>query len=169
MRARPILITLTMILAAVVVQTTIFAPGNLQPFGVAPNIVLLVVIAAARYLDAEPAILSGFTAGLLVDLLGGSPLGLWAIALTAVAFAVVKLRDRVSDSPLALAAAVFGFTLMGQVVFVVLGTLFGQGAISDPQVLRKLLLPAVYNVILAAPVFILTRPLFTRRERGWAL
>ena len=73
--ARPVALSILLVLVAVVIQTTLFGPGRIQPFGAAPMLVLAVVIACARYLDSEPALLLGFTAGLLLDLLGGSRAG----------------------------------------------------------------------------------------------
>lgn len=169
MRSRPVVIALGLVVLAVVLQTTIFAPGNIQPFGAAPNLVLLVVIGCARYLDPEPALLVGFTGGLLVDLLSSSPLGLWAMVLTAVTFLTLKVRRRATDGPVAIAAGVFALTLIGQVLFVFAGTLFGQKTIEDPEVLRKLFLPALYNLILAPPVFWGIRAALRPRERSWAL
>jgi len=169
MRPRPVLIALTLIVVAVVLQTTLFAAGNIQPFGVAPNLVVLVLIGCVRYLEPEASILVGFTAGLLMDMLAGSPLGLWAMSLTAVAYAGVKLRPRADDGPIVLAVGVFGLTFLGQLVFVLVGTLFGLGLIGDDELLRKLLLPAVYNVVLAYPVFLVTRLALRFRQRSWVL
>ena len=169
MRGRRVVIALGLVVLAVVLQTTVFAPGRIQPFGAAPNLVLLVVIGCARFLDPEPALLVGFTGGLLVDLLSSSPLGLWAMVLTAVTFVALKVRRRAADGPLVVAGGVFALTLLGQVLFVFVGTLFGQKTIEDPQIVRKLLLPAIYNVILAAPVLWGIRALLRPSQRSWAL
>ena len=169
MRGRHVVIALGLVVLAVVLQTTVFAPGRIQPFGAAPNLVLLVVIGCARFLDPEPALLVGFTGGLLVDLLSSSPLGLWAMVLTAVTFVALKVRSRAADGPLVVAAGVFALTLLGQVLFVFVGTLFGQRTIEDPQVIRKLLLPALYNVILGAPVLWGIRAVLQPSQRSWAL
>ena len=57
----------------VLLQTTFFR--NVRPFGVAPDLVMLAVILAARWLPAEQALVYGFTAGVVMDLLGTTPLG----------------------------------------------------------------------------------------------
>jgi rod shape-determining protein MreD len=167
---RRVLISLIFVFAAVVLQTTVFAPGRIQLFGAAPNLVLLTVVACARYLQAEFAILLGFTGGLMMDLLGGSPIGLWAITLASVAFVTLRLRDRqVEAGRAAKAAAVFGLTLGGQLVFAVLGTLFGLGVVAASGfVAQTLVLPAVYNVVLAPLVFWGTRVTLRPDERIWA-
>jgi rod shape-determining protein MreD len=165
-RHRNTLIALGMVLVALVLQTTLF--NEVRPFGMAPSIVLLTVIACARYLEPEAALLVGFTAGFLTDLVGGSSLGLWAIAMTVVAFATVKLRHREVDGLLIVAAGIFGLTVAGQVVYVVVSTLFGHSTISQPGLWKHLLLPALWNVLLAAPIFWLSSVTMRRGERGWA-
>ncbi|MBT8213235.1 MAG: rod shape-determining protein MreD, partial [Acidimicrobiia bacterium] len=87
-------ISLGLVVIAVILQANLFGPGRIQPFGASPALVMLTVIAVARYLDDEPALLVGFTGGLLQDLLGGQPLGLWALVLTVVAYVTVATRDR---------------------------------------------------------------------------
>lgn len=165
-RHRNTLIALGMVLVALVLQTTLF--NQVRPFGIAPSVVLLTVIACARYLEPEAALLIGFTAGFLTDLVGGSSLGLWAIAMTVVAFATVKLRHREVDGLLVVAAGVFVLTVAGQVMYVIVSTLFGHSTLSQPELWKHLLLPAVWNVLLAAPIFWLSSVTMRRGERGWA-
>jgi rod shape-determining protein MreD len=152
MTGRQIAITLALVVVAVILQTTVFGDGRIQPFGAAPNIVTLVVIATVRYLDPEPGILIGFTAGLLLDLLGGSPLGLWAMSLTVVAFITLRVRRRADEGWLIVAIGIFGLTLLGQVLFAVGGTLFGQRTLNNPSVVQTMILPSLYNTLLAALV-----------------
>ena len=156
---------------AVVLQTTLFAVGRIQPFGAAPNIVLLAVIATVRYMEPEPGLLVGFTAGLLVDLLGGSPLGLWAMVLTVIAYLTLQLRGRAADGAIVIGVGVFVLTAIGGLLFVLVGTLFGQKSISNPALVKKMLLPGMYNVFLAAAVLPGVSRLLRPRERSmgsWA-
>jgi len=170
MNARRVLVSLIFVFAAVVLQTTVFAPGRIQPFGAAPNLVLLTLVGCVRYLQAEFAVLLGFTGGLMMDLLGGSPIGLWAITLASIAFAALKLRDREVEAGIpGTALAVFGLTIAGQLMFAILGTLFGLGIVAEPGfVVQLLILPAVYNVILMIPVFWVTKVALHPAERSWA-
>jgi rod shape-determining protein MreD len=154
-RHRNTFIALGLVLVSVVLQTTLF--NEIRPFAIAPAVVILTVIACARYLEPEAALLVGFTAGFLTDLLGGSSLGLWAIAMTAVAFATVKLRHREVDGILVVAVGVFGLTVLGHSI------------ITQPEIWKQLLLPAVWNVLLAAPIFWVSNITMRRGERGWAL
>jgi len=165
---RAVGLAIALVVTTVVIQTSAFGAGRIQPFGSSPALVLLVVIGCARYLDAEPALLVGFTAGLLLDLLGGSALGLWAMSYTVVVHMTWRARDRADDGPLVVATGVFLLTVLGQSLFAVAATLFGQRILSNPVVVRHMLLPALYNVILASVVLpVVTRLIGDRRRRGW--
>jgi rod shape-determining protein MreD len=127
------------------------------------------VVGAVRYLEPEPAMLVGFTGGLLSDLLGGSALGLWAMSLTVVAYVTLRLRDRADDGPLVIGVGVFVLTLMAQALYALAGTLFGQRTLVDPDVTHLMILPALYTTILAAAVMpLVTLAMRGRRKRGWA-
>ncbi len=169
MRRRAIGLAIALVVSTVAIQTSVFGAGRIQPFGASPALVLLVVIGCARYLPADPALLIGFTAGLLLDLLGGSALGLWAMTYTVIAYLAWRARDRADDGPLVIAVGVFLLTVLGQSLFAVAGTLFGQRIISNPVVVKHMLLPAAYNVVLAALVLPLVTRLLGDRRRGWAL
>lgn len=166
MTAGKIIIALGLVLAAVLIQTTVFQ--HLQPFGYGPALGLLMAIATARYLEAEPALFVGFSGGFLQDLLGGSPLGLWASTFTIVVFITLKIRDREIAGPLVILAGVFGLTFIGLFTYAVLGTLFGQGIISRPGIVWDLIVPALYNVILAYPVFWVAKAAIRPQDRTWA-
>jgi len=158
-----------MVVVAVVLQTTLFGEGRIQPFGASPNLVLVVVIATVRHLDTEAGLLVGFTAGLLMDLLGGSPLGLWAMVMTVIAYLTLRLRHRADDGVVSMAIGIFALTFLAHALFVLAGTLFGQRLLTDLDVVRLMLLPALYNMLLAALILPLaTRLMGARRVDSWA-
>jgi rod shape-determining protein MreD len=163
-----VVISLVAVLIAIVIQTTVFAPGRIQPLGVAPALVTLVVIAISREVESEYLLLIGFTAGILMDLIGSGTLGLWAMTLTAVAYAAGRLRYRFAEGPAYVAGVVFGLTVASQFLYVLLGTLFGQGTLSEPGVFWKIVLPGVWNLILAVPVFWLLGKAFKTQRSEWA-
>jgi len=164
-----VVVSLLAVLMAIVLQTTVFAPGRIQPLGVAPALVTLVVIAVSTQVEAEYLLLIGFTAGVLMDLIGSGTIGLWAMTLTAVAYVAGRLKRRFPDGPVYIAGTVFGLTVASQFLYVVLGTLFGQGTITEPGVFRKVLLPGVWNLILTVPVFWLLGKAFKTKRSGWAV
>ena len=161
-----IIISLGLVVAAVLIQTTLFQ--HIRPLGYAPALGMLTVIALARYLDPEQALLVAFTGGFLQDILGGAPLGLWASTFTIVVFIALKVRNReIAGTPVVL-LGVFGLTVIGQFTYAILGTLLGQGIINRPGFIGDLLMPALFNVILAYPVFWLVKITVRPPERTWA-
>ncbi|MCP4307379.1 MAG: rod shape-determining protein MreD [bacterium] len=169
MTGRDVSLALLMVVVAVVIQTAVFGDGRINPFGSSPAFVLVVVLACARYIDPAPALLLGFTAGMLLDLLGGSPLGLWAMSYTVVVYVSLRFRDRADDGPLVIGVGVFALTLLANALFLIVGTLFGERFFTSTAVIKNILLPAVYNLAVASVVFpLVTRLLGSRRHLGWS-
>lgn len=166
MKFRRVALLALITLVAVALQTTLFS--RIRPFDTAPALVLLLVMAYARFLPAEYALLHGFAAGLLLDLLSETPLGLWALVLTTVAYAVLRFRDRFEDDFGLVAPFVLVVTVGGLTLFSVLGTIFGEKTLADVGILKKVVLPAVYNTALAPLILPLaTRSLgIVRRSSG---
>lgn len=169
MRRSRIVVALVAVVLAIVIQTTVFGAGRIQPLGAAPALVILVLIGIAPFIEVEYHILLGFTAGILLDLMGSGTLGLWAMTLTVVAFTANRMRVRFADSITMTFVAVVVITLMAQAVYAVLGTLFGQETIAEPNVVSKIVLPAVWNLVLAYPTFWVLRFAFQPRDRSWAV
>lgn len=164
-----VVISLLLVIGAILLQTTAFAPGRIEPFGVAPALVTLVVIGIAAQIESEYLLLVGFTAGILMDLIGGGTLGLWAMTLTLVAYGASRLKGRFSEGAVYIVAIVFALTISGQLIFVVLSTLFGHGTVGEPRVVANILLPSIWNVFLALPVFWFLSKVYGPQERGWAV
>ncbi len=164
-----VVVSMLAVLIAIVLQTTVFGVGRIQPLGVGPALVTLVIIAVSPQVESEYLLLIGFTAGILMDLIGSGTLGLWAMTLTIIAYAASRMKSRFPDGSVYIAGTVFGLTVFGQFLFVLLGTLFGQGTISEPGVVGKIILPGVWNLILAVPVFWLLGKAFRTRQSGWAV
>ena len=166
MKLRRVVLMVAVTIVAVTLQTTLFS--RIRPFDTAPALVLLVVMAYARFLPAEYALLHGFGAGLFLDLLAETPLGLWALVLASVAYAVVRFRDRFEDDFGLVAPFVLVVTVGGLTLFSVLGTIFGEKTLADVGILKKVVLPAVYNIALAPLILpIAARSLgIVRRTRG---
>ncbi len=155
------------LILAVALQTTLFI--RVRPFDAAPALVLLVVLAYSRYLPSEYALLTGFGAGLFQDLLSETPLGLWALVMTTVAYAVLQFRDRFEEDFGFVGPFVLAVTLGGLVLFAVLGTIFGEKTLADVGIVKKIGLPAVYNVLLAPLILpIAPRSLGISRNRDRA-
>ena len=160
MRARSA--SLLLILLAVLIQTTLFSVGGIRPLRVAPDLVMVVTIVAAWRLDEDAALLVGFTGGVLADLLASSLLGWRALTLTLVAYMAIRTRSRLDLSLASGAVVVLVLSLAGVVLLAIVGTLFGQATLTEPDALRRIMLVPGYNFLLA----FLVQPLVGRALEG---
>lgn len=79
------------ILGAIVAQVML-AP-HLALFGAVPSFPVLVVITLAIVEGPEAGAISGFAAGLMLDFLGTSPVGVWALVLVIVGYVAGLLQE----------------------------------------------------------------------------
>jgi rod shape-determining protein MreD len=116
--------------AAFLLQVTLLP--HLAWQGVAPDLVLLVVVGAALATDVRFATLLGFAAGLLLDIAppGDHTAGRWALALLVVGYVVGRLgHDHAAGGrptlPVVLAASAGG-SFLGLSVFALSGLALGE-------------------------------------------
>ena len=159
MTARRVFLSLLLVVLAVLAQTTIF--HSVRPFGESPDVVLLIVIACVQWLRPEPGVILGFIGGLLLDLLGTAPLGLHGLAFTLAAYATVRVGDRFNYGIHFTVSAVGLITFIGLATVALIGTLFGEGTLGSPGILKTFLLVPVYNMVLALAMLPLIAKLFT--------
>ena len=153
------LIVATVLIAAVVIQTTLF--GQLRI--VSPDLVMLVVILLAlTRIRSELVLGTAFLSGLLVDLLGSSLLGLRAVVFTVVAYVALRTRERAEIGRFATALWAGILSLLGVLLLVLIGTLFGQSSLLGPDVVNRILIVPLANMLFAA----LFAPLFVRLVDG---
>lgn len=144
---RPVLITLGLAVAGLVLQATLFRRFT----WLVPDLVVLVVILATLSLRAEVALVIGFLSGALVDVsLASTVLGLRALIYTVVAYLAVRTRRRADSGPLAVGIWVGLLTLVSVVLLVVVGVLFGQSAELGDAMLRRFLEVPITNAVCAA-------------------
>lgn len=149
----------TLLVLAVVVQTTLF--GQIRV--VVPDLVMLLVIfLALTRIRPEMVLGIAFLSGLLVDLLGSSLLGLRAVVFTTVAYIALRTRSRAEIGRFAMALWSGLLTFAGVVLLLLIGTLFGQTSLLGPDVGSRLLVVPLFNMLLAA----LFAPLFVRLIEG---
>src|SRR5919107_1642094 len=120
--ARGLTFTLIMLLA-VVLQTSFF--GYFSYDGVVPNLVLLVVVAAALTRGPELAALLGFVGGLAIDLVPPADhvAGRWALALVIVGYVAGRVRQDAGRSSLIALGTVAAASFVGTSVFALSGML----------------------------------------------
>jgi rod shape-determining protein MreD len=147
------------LLFALVIQTTLF--GQIR--FISPDLVMLVaILLALTRIRPELVIGTAFLAGLLVDLLGSSLLGLRAVVFTTVAYIALRTRERAEIGRYATALWAGILTLIGVILLVLIGTLFGQTSLLGPDVASRLLVVPLANLVLAG----LLGPLFVRIVDG---
>lgn len=164
MKWRRTAVAVALALLGVALQTTFFV--DWRPFGATPALALLVILGISRHRGRIESLFIGFGTGLLLDLLSESPLGLWALVFTGVAFATVRLRHRFEDDVTLLVPGVFLISFGAMALYGLLGTIFGEQTLADAQVVRKMLLPAVYNMVLAVVILPLVTKLVGERAEG---
>jgi rod shape-determining protein MreD len=140
-----------------VLQTTLFA--DLGVFGVRADVVLLFAIAAGVVGGPNDGAIGGFAAGLGYDLLVvGTPVGLYALAYCLTGYVVGTLQGGVMRSswwiPI---ASAMGASVLGVVLFAVIGTVLGQEGFLDPRLLRIAAVVAVINGALVLPALRVAR------------
>lgn len=152
MRFRPVVVSLAALVVAVVAQTTLFSRFEY----VTPDLILLLsILFATTSLRREIVLVLAFMGGLVIDLLSSTVLGLRAAVFTVIAFIAVRTAHRADIGPVAVALWAGLLTLAGVVLFLVLGTLFGQGGLIATGLGRRLIFVPLTNLVLAfviAPV-----------------
>jgi rod shape-determining protein MreD len=151
--------TAVLLFFAVVVQVTIV--GTIGIFGGSPDLVLVTLVAVALLNGAIFGAVSGFWAGLLLDVSMLETLGLTSLLLTLVGFWIGRYgettgRGRAHAPLLSVAVVTVLYAVGGLILHFMLG---------DPASARVTLVDAlppeiVLNLVLAFPVFALCRRLF---------
>ena len=154
MRLRRVIAVIGVIVAAVVLQTTLFARLDL----ISPDLVLLASIMFSLTRIRPEAVLGlAFTSGLVVDLIGSSLLGLRAVVFTIVAFVAIRTRDRADIGRVSIAIWCGLLTLLGILGVLLIGTLFGQSTLLGSGTQWEILVVPLVNTAIAwivSPMFV---------------
>lgn len=149
-RLAPLLLVVVLLQLAVVTQFSIF--------GVAPDVLPLLVAAVGLLAGSITGSLAGFLVGLLVDLALMQQLGVSSLLLTVVGYCAGRLReqyDPVNRLVPALVGATAGtFFVVG---FAVMQFSLGTSPPSGWGVVGQILMTALLSLLLAWPIFNLTR------------
>lgn len=142
------------VVAVLLVGLALALQVSVLPFvawqGVVPNLVLLVVVAAALVAGSEFAMGLGFAGGVLLDLAPPADhvAGRWALALVAVGLLAGYVRTS-RQGPLAVAGVVLAASFVGTSVFALTGVLLRDPAIGVGELLAGVLQSVAADLLLA--------------------
>ncbi|MFO7591312.1 MAG: rod shape-determining protein MreD [Acidimicrobiia bacterium] len=145
-----------LVVSLVVLQTTVFT--HLRVFGAVPSLCLVATVAIAYEEGPERGALFGFLSGLFLDLFLSSPLGLSALSQAVVGYGVGAFQGamlRESKTMPAVLSAVGG--LLGGAIFALVGAVAGEPGYLTGTSLRVIVVAALYDAVVALPVFAFTR------------
>jgi len=158
------LVSLAAVLVALVLQVTVFP----QPAwnGVVPNLVLLVVVAAALTRGAGFAAVLGFVAGVLLDLAPPADhvAGQWALALVVVGYVAGRVQQEVRPSAIAVVTTVAASSFVGTSVFALLGIALGDVGLEVGSLLGVIAVSMLWDVLLTPFVLPVLMAMFRRLE-----
>jgi rod shape-determining protein MreD len=147
---RRLLLSVVLVLAAIVVQLTVLDRLPL-PGGVSPDLVLLVVVALALSSGPVPGMVTGFCAGLALDLAPPSDhiVGAYALVFCLVGYFCGQIAaDLESTVLLPLAASAAG-AAAGAALYAGLGFLLGDPDVTSQAVRHVLPETVLYDVLLS--------------------
>jgi rod shape-determining protein MreD len=153
-----------LLLVAVVLEVVVFSVVSYE--GVVPNLVLLVVVAAALVRGPELAAWLGFVGGLAVDLAPPADhiAGRWALALVVVGYLAGRIRHDGGTSAVVAVLTVAACSFVGTSIFAFSGMLLRDPAIPVGEALRVIPVAVLYDVLLAPLVLPLLMRLFRRLQ-----
>lgn len=144
--------TAAALLVATILQASL-AP-HLVVFAVVPNLLLLVVVTLALFEGPIAGSVAGFVAGLLLDLLGTTVVGPWALVLSIVGYTAGTLSSSMfAEGWLLPVTVVFVTSLLGEIGYGLILATLGLGGPFLASLVRIMIPAAVYNTALAVLVF----------------
>jgi rod shape-determining protein MreD len=137
------------ILFAVILQVAVFNLFSVN--GVVPNLVLLVVVAAAIARGPQFGAVVGFAGGMLLDLAPPAEhvAGRWALALVLVAILAGRVRSDARRSPLAGLATVAVCSFIATSVFALSGAVLGDHALPVGEMVQVIAIALLWDVVVA--------------------
>ena len=142
------LVALAAVVVALVLQVTVFP--HLAWEGIVPNLVLLVVVAAALTRGPQVAAVLGFVAGVALDLAppADHAAGRWALALVLVGYVAGRVHQEQRPTATAVVATVGVSSFVGTSVFALTGLLLGETAFDVTALLQVIMVAVLWDVLL---------------------
>lgn len=138
------------VVAAQVLQVGVVA--DLRVLGVHPDLLLLVAVTAGIAAGASRGAQVGFVSGLLVDLMLAGTLGVSALAYAVVGFVVGAVAESLMSTSRAVSIGLTAAaSVVGVLLYAVVGQLLGQDTLSDPNLLGIIGIVAAFNAVGCLP------------------
>ncbi len=156
---------------AAVLQSTVLRFGAIA--GVQPDLVLIIVVYVAHRNGSMMGQIAGLGAGIILDVMGLSPLGFYALiyAVIGAVYGVTKGKMFVDPIFMPVLLALVGL-LMKAILGVALAGLFGIGGVIDRVFSSSYLIELGYSAVVSPVLFGLLRvfrPLSPEHRRGEGL
>jgi rod shape-determining protein MreD len=137
-----------LVLVAIVLQVSLFS--SLRIDGVAPDLALLVVIAAALVRGPEYGAVFGFVAGLLVDIAppADHTAGRWALAFVVSGYLAGVVRRDARSSAFAVVLVVGAGAFVAASIFALSGLLIGDQRVVVSDALHVIPVAVSYDILL---------------------
>jgi rod shape-determining protein MreD len=161
-------VTAALVGLAVVLQASVFDAFAWD--GVVPDLALLVVVAAALVRGSEFGMVTGFAAGVVLDLAPPADhlAGRWALALVVVGYVAGRVRrdtrPGLSPTPTTVIATVAACSFVGSSIFALTGVVLRDPAVDVGVLLRTIAISLVWDVLLAPLVLPAMMAAFRRLE-----
>lgn len=143
--------------AAALLGATVLQAGlapHLAVFGVVPNFYLLVVVTLALVEGPVAGASAGFVAGLLLDMLGSSVIGPWALVLSVIGYVAGSLSANMfAEGWLLPLSVVFMASFLAEVSYGLLLAVLGQGGPFFGTLAGIVIPAALYNTAIAFLVY----------------
>ncbi len=136
------------VVVALILQVTVFPHVAWQ--GIVPNLVLLVVVAAALVRGPEFAAVLGFVGGVALDLAPPADhvAGRWALALVVVGYLAGRLRQDQKPTTTTVVLTVAGASFVGTSVFALTGMVLDDPGADVGGLLTVVLVAVLWDVLL---------------------
>ena len=155
---------------AVVLQTAVLSRIPLP--GATPDLVLLVLVGLALAQGPVSGAVTGFFAGLLLDLVppADGTVGRWALVMCLVGFAAGRSRDTVGRSTFRPLLVVAGLAAAAIAGYALLGLLLGDPRVTWTALTESLPTAVLYDVLLTPFVvpFVMSLARRVEPEPSWA-
>ncbi len=151
-RKRRYVLSYVSLFVALILQTTLI--GELTFFGVAPSLMLVLVVCFSLMNECLPSAVFAAVAGLLLDISGGRIIGFNALLMLYLSLGVVFIgQEFFRETPRAAAMLVVVSTFCYELIYFIFSFAIFGGSHFFYMIARVILIESVYNAVTAIPIY----------------